>query len=80
MGNSVSERRIHSSLMATNKQVEINVTDAWIRFIRYCKIKIPHGEVTIRIVNGEPQKLVSATPNIRFDKQSTLPSTDWDEV
>ncbi len=45
----------------------IKVSDAWRRLIVYCETKLPFGDLTIKIVNGEPTSLVDFKPNIRFD-------------
>ena len=54
-------------------KLEIRVTDAWVRLIRYCSTDLPHGEIKIKIVNSEPTKLLDAKPDVRFDKPDTLP-------
>ena len=56
-----------------NIPAEIHVTDAWIRFIRYCQQQFPHGELTIKMSAGEPTFLVSAKPVVRFDRPETIP-------
>ena len=54
--------------------VEIHVTEAWIRFIRYCQTELPHGEVKVKIVNGDPTQLLGFSRSVRFDKPETIPT------
>ena len=49
----------------------VKVTAAWLRFIRYVQVELPHGEASIRLVNGEPTNLLSSKPSIRFDREIT---------
>ena len=58
--------------------VEIHITDAWMRFIRYCQQQFPHGELSVKIVAGEPTFLMSAKPVVRFDRPETIPSKTAD--
>ena len=53
--------------------LEIRITPAWIRFIRFCQVSFPHGDVTIRVVNAQPTDLLEKKPKIRFDKETTIP-------
>ena len=58
------------SATSSNDGVDLKsmkVSDAWKRLIRYCETQLPFGELTIKIVNGEPTSLVDFKPNIRFD-------------
>jgi hypothetical protein len=59
--------------------VEIRVSKAWIRFIQYCKTSFPFGNITVKIVNGQPTRRIHAEPDIRFDKENTFPSNFEDE-
>ena len=52
---------------------EIKVTEAWLRLIRFCIMELPHGEIRVRIINGEPATLIDYRRNIRFDKPGTIP-------
>ena len=52
--------------------VSVRVTDAWLRMIYYCQTELPHGELAVKIVGGEPTVVVSAKPLIRFDKGEKL--------
>lgn len=54
-------------------ELEIPVSKAWIRFIRWCQVSFPYGTVTIQIVNAQPTKLVDKKQDIRFDKETTIP-------
>ena len=53
---------------------EVKLTDSWKRLILYCHHVLPHGEITLRIVNGEPTELLGEKKKIRFDKER-LPLT-----
>ena len=53
---------------------EARVTPAWLRFILFCQKEIPHGEVKVQIVSGEPTKLIDFKRAIRFDKEGSVPS------
>jgi len=48
---------------------EVVVSPSWIRFIRFCKTKVPNGDIKIKIVNGEPTRLLEKKEDIRFDKE-----------
>ena len=58
--------------------VEIHVTEAWIRLIRFCQSDLPHGEITIKVVNSEPTTLIGFKRSIRFDKPETIPMKTTD--
>ena len=51
----------------------IIITKPWKRFIFYCLTVVPHGEVTVKIVNAQPTSLISVNPSVRFDKDDPLP-------
>ena len=55
---------------------DIRPTAAWLRLIAFCKNEMPHGEISLRIVNGEPTTLLSQKPTVRFDRPSTIPATN----
>ena len=46
---------------------------AWLRLIAFVESECPHGEITIRIVDKLPQKLVGVKREIRFDKNAYFP-------
>ena len=52
------------------------ITPAWLRFILYCQRPHPlgmsHGEMTVKIVNGEPTRRISEKPDLRFDRSKDL--------
>jgi len=54
-------------------ELEVRVHQSWINLVQYCRDQIPYGDITIRIVNGQPTELISSNPKVRFDKQSTIP-------
>ena len=54
-------------------EIEIRVSPAWIRLIRYCQTEFPHGDLKIRIVNAQPTDLLEERRRIRFDKETTIP-------
>jgi len=49
-------------------RVKITVSNSWKRFIFFCQNEIPYGDVSVRIVNGEPTDLLECNPKVRFDK------------
>ena len=62
--------------MSTHPEVELGeakITDAWKRFILYCQREVPHGEVRVQIVSGEPTRLLDLKKAIRFDKEDSIP-------
>jgi len=56
-------------------ELEIRISPAWIRLIRFCQMNIPHGQVCIKISNAEPTDLVPehTKRRIRFDKEESIP-------
>ena len=57
---------------------EIKVSESWLRLIRWCLLECPHGEIKVKIVNGEPTTLLESRRNIRFDKPLTIsPKIDF---
>ncbi len=54
-------------------ELDVRVTEAWVNFINWCQQTAPYADIAIRIVNGQPTKLISCTPDIRFDKQASIP-------
>lgn len=57
-------------------ELNIRVSMAWLNLITYCQNSFPHGDITITIVNSQPMRLVSQKPVIRFDKHSTIPTSE----
>jgi len=57
-------------------ELEIRISQAWIRVIRFCQTEIPHGQLCIKIANGQPTDLVEeyTKRRIRFDKEETVPA------
>jgi len=64
------------SVLTVEELVELKVTHAWANLILYCKREIPHGDIHIKIVNGQPTKLLDQKKDIRFDKPNTLPNIE----
>jgi len=56
-------------------ELEIRVTPAWVRLVRFCQTEFPNGDLKIRIVNCQPTELLERREKIRFDKEMTLPGT-----
>ena len=54
-------------------EIEIRVTPAWIRLIRYCQTEFPHGDIKIRIVSAQPTELLEEKKKVRFDREATIP-------
>ena len=48
--------------------VRVPVSDSWKRLILWVGDNLPHGELTVRIVEGSPTDLVSFNQKIRFDR------------
>jgi len=63
---------------------KVSVSESWIRLILFVQRTLPHGELTVRIVNGEPTELVASKRRVRFDKPDTIPfdesSPDGEEL
>jgi len=59
-----------------NSLKDARITPAWLRFILHCQRPhpsgMPHGEVTVKIVNGEPTRRISDKPDLRFDRSGDL--------
>lgn len=57
-------------------ELEIRVSSSWIRFIRFCQVNIPHGQVCIKTANGNPTDLVPeyTKRRVRFDKEESIPT------
>lgn len=62
-------------------ELEIRVTPAWIRLIRYCQVNLPNGQLCVKINNTEPGNLVTehTKRSIRFDREQDIP-IDFGEV
>ena len=58
-------------------EIEVRISQSWVRFIQWCKVNVPHGQICIRTVNGEPTDLVPeyTKRKIRFDKEESIPSS-----
>jgi len=61
-------------------EIEVRVSKAWIRMIRYCQTEAPHCDIEIRIVDAQPTVLLKVKKRVRFDKESTIPVNFGDEV
>ena len=58
------------------EEIEIRVTESWIRLIRYCQVQFPFGDLTIRIANSQPTELLDKKPKVRFDREPTIPTVE----
>ena len=67
--------------MSTIPELEIRVTPAWVRLIRFVQVNIPHGKVGVKIVNCQPTELDEdyTKRKVRFDKEESIP-IDFGEV
>ena len=54
-------------------ELEIRITPAWIRLIRFCQTEFPNGDIKVRIVNCQPTELLERKEKIRFDKEQVIP-------
>lgn len=55
------------------EELEIRISPAWVRFVRFCQTEVPHGSVKVRIVNAQPTVLEDVKRSVRFDKEETVP-------
>ena len=57
-------------------ELEVRVSPSWVRFIRWCQVNVPYGQVCIKINNAEPGDLVPehTKKRVRFDKEESIPS------
>ena len=54
-------------------ELQIRVSESWVRLVRYCQVNFPNGELKIRIVNAQPTELLEQKAKIRFDKEEIIP-------
>ena len=56
-------------------ELEIRISESWIRLIRYCQTSLPNGQLCFKVGNAEPGRLVweHTKKDIRFDKNQDLP-------
>ena len=54
-------------------ELEIRVPESWINLVSWCQTQAPYADIGVRIVNGQPTDLLSCTPKVRFDKQTSIP-------
>ena len=62
-------------------ELEIRVTPAWVRLIRFCQLNIPHGQLCIKLRDAQPTDLVPehTKRRIRFDKEEE-PLTNFEST
>jgi len=62
-------------------ELEIRVTPAWIRLIRFVQLNIHTGKLGVRIANFQPTELDDdyTKKKVRFDKEESIP-IDFGEV
>lgn len=53
--------------------MELKISTAWANLMLYARTEIRHGQIKIKIVNGQPTELLEEKKNVRFDKPDTLP-------
>jgi len=53
-------------------ELEVRVSESWIRFVRWCQTEMPYGRVTVQIVNAQPTRMVDHKPDVRFDKEQPV--------
>ena len=51
------------------------VSQSWVRFIKFCREKIWYGDVCVHIVRSNPTSLIDAKREIRFDRPLIIPET-----
>jgi len=70
-----------NATMSEMPQIEIRVSESWIRLIRFTQLNIPHGQLCIRISNSQPTELIPehTKRRIRFDKEESIP-TEFEPV
>lgn len=61
-------------------ELEIRISQSWVRLVRFCQVEFPHGDLKVRIVNGQPTELVEAKRKIRFDKEQSIPTSFISEM
>ena len=52
--------------------LDIPISDAWRRLILLVRHEVPHGEISIKIVNSEPVDVISFKRKIRLDRPDSL--------
>lgn len=57
---------------STSVSDDIRITDAWKAFIAFAHLYCPFGEITVKVVNGEPSQMVNHTRDIDFRKRETF--------
>jgi len=50
------------------------ISVSWRKLITFCQTGFPNGEIRLRIINCEPKILLSAKPEVRFDKADKIPT------
>jgi len=56
---------------------EVRISSAWIKFIRFCQVSVPYGEVLIEMKASQPTRITidvgGYKREIRFDRDDTMP-------
>jgi len=52
--------------------LDIPISDSWRRLIVFAKNEVPHGELSIKVVNGEAVEVISFKRKIRLDRADAL--------
>ena len=56
----------------------LGITVAWANFVSFVKTQCPHGEISVTVTNGEPNKLLNVNRDIRFGKIDTIPKLEME--
>ena len=62
-------------------EIEVRVSSAWLRLIKFCQTELPHGTLCVKIANGQPTVLDEehTKRTIRFDREESLP-VDYGDI
>ncbi len=52
--------------------LDIPISDSWRRLIVFAQKEVPHGEMSIKVVNGEAVEVLSFKRKIRLDRADAL--------
>jgi len=55
-----------AEIIASDEQ---HITKPWSNLMTFIQTSCPNGDVTIKFAKGQPAKLLSAKPDIRFDQE-----------
>ncbi len=49
-------------------ELNIRVSMSWLNLITFCQGSLPYGDISVKIVNGQPTELLDKKEKIRFDR------------